>query len=325
MSDVVAAAAPKPGARPPTVSHRLEYAALRGVLGALGALPWRVATTIGARIGALGFAPLRIRRRIVERQLAAAFPEWSADRVATTARAAYAHLGRVMVEAMLLPSAPPGRIMELFEGSDGWEHIEAALAEGKGIICVTGHIGNWELGGAYVAARGVPVDAVARHMSNPLADAWITETRTRIGMTVVYDDQAVRRTTRALKEGRLVAFVADQGVKGLASTFVPFFGRPAKTPRGPAVFALRFGAPMVLIIPYRAPSGKYRLSVEPIPLVDTGDREADIDTMVATWTRMIEGWVRRIPEQYFWHHQRWRRQPPDTPPELRDPTRDPTR
>ena len=292
------------------------------MVGLLGALPWRLATAIGARIGTLGYSPFRIRRRIVERQLAAAFPDWTADRVAATAREAYAHLGRVTIEAMLLPAAKPGRVLELFEPEViGWDILEAARAEGKGIVCVTAHIGNWELAGAFVAGRGVPVDAVARHMSNPLADRWIFETRTSSGMEIVYDDQAVRRTTRALKEGRLVALLADQGVKGLASTFVPFFGRPAKTPRGPAVFALRFGAPLLLMLSYREPSGKYRLVVERIPLVDTGDREADIDRLVATWTRMLEEWVRRVPAQYFWHHQRWRRQPPDTPAELRDPTR----
>jgi Kdo2-lipid IVA lauroyltransferase/acyltransferase len=312
--------------RAPTLAHRAEFAALRGVVGALGLLPWSAASGLGARIGALGYRPFGIRRRVVERQLAAAFPEWPGERVAATARAAYAHLGRVMTEAMLLPSAKPGRVLDLFEPEAfGWDVLQEALAEGKGVIAIAGHIGNWELGGAYLAARGVPVDAIARHMANPLADQWITDTRTRVGMQVVYDDQAVRRTTRALKEGRLVAFLADQGVKGLASTFVPFFGRPAKTPRGPAVFALRFGAPMVLVVPYREPSGRYRMSLERIPLVSTGDREADIDTMVATWTRMLEGWVRRIPEQYFWHHQRWRRQPPDTPMELRDPVKFPAR
>ena len=314
----------KAAERKPTLAHRAEFAALRGVVGALGALPWDAASALGARIGALGYRPLGIRRKVVERQIAAAFPDWSRDRVAATARETYAHLGRVMVEAMLLPSAPPGRVLEIFEtDAIGWDVLEAARAEGKGVIAIAGHIGNWELGGAYLAARGVPIDAIARHMANPLADQWITDTRTRVGMQVVYDDQAVRRTTRSLKEGRLVAFLADQGVKGLASTFVPFFGRPAKTPRGPAVFALRFGAPMVLVVPYREASGRYRMSIERIPLVDTGDREADVDTMVARWTGMLEGWVRRIPGQYFWHHQRWRRQPPDTPPELRDPVKYP--
>ena len=143
--------------------------------------------------------------------------------------------------------------------------------------------------------------------------------RARFGVVVIV--VLLLAAARAMKEGHLIALLADQGVKGLASTFVPFFGRPAKTPRGPAVFALRFGAPLLFMLSYREPSGKYRLVVERIPLVDTGDREADVDTLVATWTRMLEGWVRRVPEQYFWHHQRWRRQPPDTPPELRDPTR----
>ena len=306
----------------PSLQHRAEFAALRGMMRMLDALPWSTASAIGGRIGALGYQPLGIRRRVVERQIAAAFPEWPAERVAATARASYAHLGRVMVEAMLLPSQPPKRVIDLFEPEAyGWDVLEEARAEGRGIIGVAGHFGNWELGGAYLQARGIPCDAVVRHLANPLVDQWIAATRTVGGVNVVYDDQAVRRTTRALREGRLVGFLADQGVKGLASTFVPFFGRPAKTPRGPAVFALRFGAPMILIIPYREPSGKYRMSLERIPLVDTGDREADIDTMVATWTRMLEGWVRRFPEQYFWQHQRWRRQPPDTPPELRDPTR----
>ena len=310
--------------RKPTLAHRVEYAALRAAVGALGRLPWRVASDLGARLGRLGYRPFGIRRRIVERQLAAAFPEWPAEQVRATARAAYAHLGRVTIEAMLLPGAPPGRILELFEEEAiGWHLVDEARAEGRGIVCVTFHIGNWELAGAYVAARGVPVDAVARHMANPLADAWIFDTRTRSGMQIVYDDKAVRHAARAMKEGHLIALLADQGVKGLASTFVPFFGRPAKTPRGPAVFALRFGAPLLFMLSYREPSGKYRLVVERIPLVDTGDREADIDTLVATWTRMLEGWVRRVPEQYLWHHQRWRRQPPDTPPALRDPTRDP--
>lgn len=309
-------------ARRPTLQHRIEFGALRGIIRALGALPWDTAVGIGARIAALGHRPLGVRRHTVERQIAAAFPEWSHDKVQETAHAAYAHLGRIMIEAMLLPGARPGKVLELFEPDPSWAVLEEARAEGKGIICVTGHFGNWELGGAYVAARGVPIDAITRHMGNPLVDRWISETRAHTGMTVVKDDQAVRRTTRSLKEGRLIAFLADQGAKGLASTFVPFFGRPAKTPRGPAVFALRFGAPMVLIIPYRHESGKYRMSIERIPLVDTGDREADIDTMVATWTRMLEGWVRRYPAQYFWHHKRWRRQPPGTPPELGDPTRD---
>ena len=184
---------------------------------------------------------------------------------------------------------------------------------------MTGHLGNWELAGAYVAARGIPLDAIARRMKNPLFDEYLTDTRSRIGMHVVHDAEAVRRTPRSLRDGRAVAFLADQGVLGLASTFVPFFGRPAKTPRGPAVFALRLDVPVVFGVALRQPSGKYRLVFEPVAVENTGDRDRDVDAIVARYTATLERWVRRYPEQYFWHHRRWKRQPPGTPPELREP------
>jgi KDO2-lipid IV(A) lauroyltransferase len=180
---------------------------------------------------------------------------------------------------------------------------------------VTGHLGNWELAGAYLAARGVPVDVVVRQMNNPLFDEYLRKTRERLGMTVVYDMDAVRPAARALAAGRAVAFLADQGVRKLASTYVPFFGRPAKTPRGPAVFALRGNIPVVFGAALREPDGRFRAIVERVPIEDTGDREADVDRAVARYTQTLERWVRRVPEQYFWQHRRWRRQPPDTPPE----------
>jgi Kdo2-lipid IVA lauroyltransferase/acyltransferase len=302
-----------------SLTHRAEYAALRGLVGTLSKLDWETAGNVGARIGAFGYRPLGIRRGVVERQIAAAFPERSESDVRRLARAAYEHLGRSSIEAAILPGLGRNAVLEKFEGADDYEVVEEAMSQGRGLIFVTGHLGNWELAGAYVAARGVPLDAIARRMKNPLFDRYLTETRSQIGMHVVHDSEAVRRTPRSLREGRGVAFLADQGVLGLASTFVPFFGRPAKTPRGPAVFALRLGVPVVFGVAVRQPSGKYRLVFERVAVDDTGDRDRDVDTIVARYTATLEKWVRRYPEQYFWHHRRWRRQPPDTPPELREP------
>jgi KDO2-lipid IV(A) lauroyltransferase len=303
-----------------SLAHKAEYTALRAVVGALGALDWRRAGEVGARIGALGYRPLGIRRRVVERHIAAAFPGLDDVEVTRIARQAYEHLGRASIEAAILPRLGRDAVLDLFEGADEWGAVEQALANGRGLILVTGHLGNWELAGAYIAARGVPLDAIARRMANPLFDRYLNETRSKIGMAVVYDADAVRRTPRSLRENRAVAFLADQGVLGLASTFVPFFGRPAKTPRGPAVFALRLQVPVVFGVAVRQASGKYRLVFEPIPVIDTGDRDRDVDAIVARYTAALERWVRRYPEQYFWHHRRWRRQPPDTPAELREPT-----
>ena len=141
-------------------------------------------------------------------------------------------------------------------------------------------------------------------------------------MTVMRDSEAVRRTARAIRERGFVAFLSDQGVLGLASSFVPFFGRPAKTPRGFAVFALRLNVDVCFIDAVRLPSGKFRVIIEPIVAERTGDRERDVDAMVMRYSEILEKWVRAYPGQYFWQHRRWRRQPEGTPVELRDPTLD---
>jgi KDO2-lipid IV(A) lauroyltransferase len=307
-------------AKKPTLAHRAEYYAMRATIAGLRTLSWDAACAFGEKLGALGYRPLGIRKRVVESQITAAFPDLGRDAVVRLARASYRHLGRTFIETALLDSLGKDGLQKLVENVEGWEEIEEVMAKGKGAVLVTGHIGNWELAGAYVAARGVPLDAIVRGMANPLFDAYINHTREVIGMTVVHDSEAVRRTPRSLRAGRAVAFVADQGVMGLASTFVPFFGRPAKTPRGAAVFALRFDTPVVFVVALRQPNGRYRIVVERIEAPQTGDRDTDVDAIVARFTQHLEKWVRAVPAQYFWQHRRWRRQPPDTPRELRDPS-----
>lgn len=305
--------------RTPTLSHRLEYWGTRAAVFGLRLLGWQTASAIGGRIARFAYNPLGIRAGVVERQIAAAFPDRSRDEVLALAAASYDSLGRTSIETAIMPGTSREEILARTEVVEGWEHVERALALGKGLIAVTGHLGNWEYGGAYFAARGVPTDVVARGMANPIFEAYVTRTREEIGMAVIHDKDAVKRTPRALRENHMVAFVSDHDALGLASTFVPFFGRPAKTPRGPAVFALRFGAPVVFIAIPRLPSGRYAVIVEPVEVEPTGDREADVDAIVLRFTQMLEAMVRRFPAQYFWQHRRWRRQPPDTPPHLREP------
>lgn len=303
---------------PVTRAFRIEYAALRAMTAALALLPLRMASAFGARLGTLGYWPAGIRRRVVERHVAAAFPGLPRAEVERIARASYANLGRTTVEAAVLPRRGPDAVLAQVEGVDGWEHVERARAGGRGMIFVAGHIGNWELAGAYVAAR-VPLDAVAMHLANPLVDRYVTSTRQRLGMHVVHDEHAVRQVPRAVREGRAVAMLIDQGAVGLASTWVPFFGRLARTPRGPAVFALRLDAPVIFGMALRQPSGKYRMVFEPVEIAHSGDREADVDRIAAEYTAVLERWVRRLPEQYFWQHRRWKHQQPGTPPELGEP------
>lgn len=305
--------------RSPTLSHRAEYYTMRALIAGLGRLDWSTACAIGERLGELIYKPLGIRRFVVERQIAAAFPELDEREVARLARLSYRHLGRTSVEAALLPKLDRGQLLDLVERVEGWEHVEGASSEGRGRLLVAAHHGNWEFLGAYLAARGIRPEVIVRGANNRLFEDYLNANRTRLGMEVVHDTAAVRRIARAMRDGRCVAMLADQGVLGLASSFVPFFGRPAKTPRGFAVFALRFDVPVCFMDMLRLPNGRFRVVFEPVEPARTGDRERDTDAMVREYSRILEKWVRHYPEQYFWQHRRWRRQPEGTPPELRDP------
>ena len=297
----------------------LEYGLLRVMSTLARPFSLRAASNFGALVGGLGWRPFAIRADRVYRAVRACFPELSEERVRAIARESYRGLGRIAMEIIWLSRAERSQVEELFVEPEGWEQLEAAHAEGRGVIVVMAHFGNWELAAAYMTMRGLPLDGIAMHMANPLSDGFITRTRTRLGINVVFDEHAVRRIPKALKEGHVVALVSDQGAKGLAGTFVNFFGRPAKTPRGAAVFAQRNRLPLLYVAAVRQPDNRYRFHVTPVPVADTGDRDRDIDATVQNYTDVIEAYVRRYPEQYFWQHRRWKRQPPDTPPHLREP------
>jgi Kdo2-lipid IVA lauroyltransferase/acyltransferase len=305
--------------RGPTLAHRAQYVLLRAFAALLGLLSWRASTELAGSVGTLFYAPLRIRRRVAERQIAAAFPEFSSREVQRVARESYRHLGRVAAETALLSRLDTSSILARVEGFDGLELIASRMAEGRGAIILTGHLGNWELGGAAFAATGLPIDVVVRLMGNPLFDGYLSRTRLRLGMTVVRDRDAVRHTARAIRGGRAIAFLIDQSGLHLASSFVPFFGRPAKTPRGPAVFALRLDAPVFFAVSMRLPDGRYHIHFREIVSERSGDTDRDVDAILNEYSRLLEHYVREAPDQYFWQHRRWKRQPASTPPELRDP------
>ena len=303
-----------------TFSHRAEYYGLRGAAAALRQLSFRRAGNVGESIGRRIYDWVGIRRDVVERQIRAAFPGLAENEVMRVARESYGNLGRTAIETAVLPKCTQAEIVGLFDIIDNWAIVEETVARGMGVILVSGHLGNWELGASYIAARGVHLEAVARRMQNPLFDEYLTDTRRRVGVNVIHDSDAVRRVPRVVRNGGVVGFLFDQGAAGLASTWVPFFGRYAKTPRGPAVFALRLNAPIVFTCAVREPTGRYSMKFEEVVVQRTGDLDRDVEAIVGEYTKVLERWVRRYPEQYFWQHRRWKHQRPGTPPQLGDPS-----
>lgn len=290
-----------------SLRHRMEYALVRGARLLDRVLGPRLSAALAAGLGRLVYRTLGIRRDVVEEQLRHAFPNRDEGWRRGVASDAYAHLGREGLTMLRLSRLGAEDVIAATE-VEGLDEVRAALGEGNGVVMVTGHFGNWEIGGAAVAARGVPIDVVVRRQANPLFDALINRARERLGMRVIERSRATRESLRSLRAGRMVALVADQDARRVG-LFVPFFGRPASTFRGPAVLALRSGAPVFIGTAERRPDGRYRVRLRRIPWPEADDPEEQVRELTTAHVAALEAAVRENPGQYLWQHRRWKTDP----------------
>ncbi len=219
------------------------------------------------------------------------------------------HLGFLAAEALWLAHASAEAIMARTRFV-GLEHLQGAVALGKGVILVTGHCGNWEWMNLALQAAGIPMTAAGRRLRDPRFDRFVTRLRTRFGgQAVARGEGAGQALLRALHQGRVVGLLIDQDV-AVPGAFVPFFGEPAWTPTGAAFLALRRGCPIVLGFARRDKEGTMSIVLQPA-ICPTGShaREEDVGTLTALLTARIEDHIRSCPEQWVWFHQRWRRKP----------------
>lgn len=269
-----------------------------------GLVPARWTAPAGHLIGRLTALLAGRERNLARRHLEDALSvPLSERRLSVLLRGLSAELGRNAVEmARLLLS--PERLPEVEIPEETRQVLDAALAEDKGVVYVTGHIGNWELMALCLARAGYPISTVAKSSYDPRFTRYIARARKRFGVEVIHrgDPGAPKAMLRALKRGRILGFLMDQDTD-VPSVFVPFFGRPAHTPTGPALIALRTGAPSVVGTIRRTRSGAHRIEVERVEI------PGEVRAATACYTSHLERRIRQRLSQWVWFHRRWRRQP----------------
>jgi KDO2-lipid IV(A) lauroyltransferase len=273
--------------------------------GAVGALPAPAALAVGRGLGRGAHAMLGTPRRLARAHVGLAFPDLDAAARDRLVRAMFEHAGQSFVELGLWHRI--ARDPDYVRGN--FEVLDAVLAEGRGALAITGHVGNWELLAATVAARGFGLSVVARRVNDDRFDALIRRFRGDRGMEILLRDAPdfLAQVRAALSRNRIVAILMDQDSRG-AGVFVPFFGRPAHTPPGAAVLALRTRAPVITAFIARTPPRGHRISFEQVPITQRAGR-GQITELTARFTAAIEDAIRRAPAEWVWWHERWRRQP----------------
>jgi KDO2-lipid IV(A) lauroyltransferase len=310
VSDEAAPPAPeRPRKHKHSRAHKAEYALARILEKTVSAMPERAADIFGKNVGRAVHG-MGVRRDVVEDNLRLAFPDKNDAWIADITRKTFEHLGREATAMMRLSRLDPQAVIDrtiLF----GWDEMEAAREEGRGLLLVTGHYGNWEVAAATVAARGVPIAAIVRRQRNRLVDERLQELRRSLGVETIYQSEAPTRVPRVLRANGVVGIVGDQNAPR-SGIWVPFFGRLASTHRGPALFALRLNAPVFSCIARRLPGKdvRYEIAGERVDVTRTGDLDTDVAALTAELALRLEKQVRIAPEQYFWFHKRWKGSPP---------------
>jgi KDO2-lipid IV(A) lauroyltransferase len=302
------------------VRERLEYAAVWLLLKTIGALPRPVARFTGACTAALLFWMRPSLRSAAAENLALAFPDWTPKQRRAVIRGMVRQLGWMAGEFTHFPSYTKANIDRIVL-LEGFENFARAQERGKGVLFLTGHMSAWELAPLAQALYGNPLHFLVRPIDNPRVDALITKYRCLSGNRPIDKNQSARSVLKVLGEKGTVGVLADQNTGLSEGVFVDFFGIPACTTAGLARFALHRGAVVVpVFVHWDRAIRKYRLCFEPqIELVQTGHDAADIRENTQRFTRVIENYIRRYPDQWLWVHRRWKTRPPGEPPLYKTP------
>jgi Kdo2-lipid IVA lauroyltransferase/acyltransferase len=247
-----------------------------------------------------------IRKKTVKENLKKAFPEYSKSKINEIAFGCYKSFCITLVEILYLPSISKSEL----ESSVTYTNIpliREKYNEGKGVIFLGAHFGNWEYIALTVAVQlDLPITVIVKSQRNTLVTNWLDTMRVKWGNKIVPLGISIRQVYKELKEKRIVAMVADQ--RGPSDGIrINFMGRKASVFAGPALLALKTGAPIMFGVTIRQPDFSYKTAIE---FISTDDLPEDDELKVAELSQrhasVLEKYIRQFPEQWFWMHKRWK-------------------
>ncbi len=296
------------------VQARIEYTGITAVTAALRAMPLERAVRAGARLGGWAMNFDRPNRPIALKNLEIAFPEMTPAARLTILRKMYRNWGRVLAEWTHLPELSRANIEQLVTYEDKENLVEAERrSNGRGILVLTGHYGNFELLAIAHSIYGYHLAIVHRPLRNPLVSAAVCAARVRHGNRLIARKAGGREMVRMLRQNWMIAITLDLDVR--QGVFADFFGMPASTSDGMARMAIATGAPVLPAFMVRqGDTIHHKIKVLPAIYAEkTRDREAAVREYTQRYTNILEQMIREHPDHWNWIHRRWKTRPPGEP------------
>ncbi|MBN2495336.1 MAG: lysophospholipid acyltransferase family protein [Deltaproteobacteria bacterium] len=290
------------------IKNFLIYAGVRLGLGLLGWLRLPRALRWGRRLGRIAYRFARTERRRCDEHIALALPALDEQARRDLARRVFENLGQGVAEVVC---AARGKIPELARyvalTDASRQVLDTALGQGRGVVFVTGHCGNWELMARGLAACGYPIHTIGQKSYDPRFTRLLDRFRLSGGVHTVWrgEPDIFERMARVLRDKAVMGLLIDQDTR-VPSVFVDFFGRPASTPTAAAVLARKCRAAVVTGFNHRQREGGLVIEIEPFPLCDEQDFKRAVAEDTRALTARIERFVRAHPDEWIWMHRRWK-------------------
>jgi KDO2-lipid IV(A) lauroyltransferase len=280
---------------------------------ALDRLPYGAVHFLGRFLTAVGFRFVIRQRRIARESLGIAFgKEKSRREINKIVQKCFANLGRGMIEMLYFMSHPELTDRKVFW--EGREHLDRALARGRGVIAVTAHFGNFPLMMLCCARKGYKINSIIRPARDERVEEYLLRRREECGVHTVYATprrECVSQSLKALAGNEVLFIPLDQNFGSGGGVFVDFFGQTAATATGPVVFARRAKASILVMFIIRQKDDTHKIIVEPpVVLEERPDEDEAVAVNIAKITKLIELYIRRYPHEWGWMHRRWKSRPP---------------
>lgn len=263
--------------------------------------PYLDALATGERLGRRIWQFAKRRRLTGERNLRMAFPAMTAEEAHVTCRRVFENFGRSSADFLIGLDRTKEQIEETTT-IEGVEHLDAALAKGKGAILLTAHFGNWERVAAWMVLSGYKLAVIARDADDQGVNALVNQLREGPGTEVISRGKAARASIERLRRNEIVGILPDQNAN---EVYIPFFGKPAGTVLGPGVLSERTGATVQPVFCHYEGNGRFHIRFLPHVVADEGYTTKG-EGMMRAINRLLEDVVREHPDQWLWFHDRWR-------------------
>jgi KDO2-lipid IV(A) lauroyltransferase len=303
-----------------STKHYLEFIVVKILSQIVIVLPWKLNYWLANRLGELSYIFLRKRRRLTIDNLRQAFSScegsekgssqelYNQKEIKRLAKNTFRNFAKNMIEFISSPKINKDNV-DNFVTITGLENLEEAKNKGKGVIIITGHLGNWELMSRALTIKGYPLNIMIRRQRNVLVEALIERQRRDSGLKTFPHTTTPNEIFKMLKNNEIIGLIADQdgGEKGI---FLDFFGKPASTIPSPVIFALRSQAALVPLFDIRLKNNHHLVTIEPpYQLSHTADIKRDVVDNTQILSKKLELYIRQYPDQWFWLHNRWATKP----------------